>query len=232
MSQEAGPRTTSRTDNHDAVHHFLMESHRIATEAQFIVDSLPNAEPAAVERVVHQLDAIRIILLSFDDPVTSLQETEHLISYVNFLLALLEAFLAAPPPPVNTRVPREHTNVAGRPRYTLDLNRAHELHQLGNTWKDIADAMRVVRQTLYNHMALDGRSTGRKEWSEILDEDLDQLVAEISVAHPFVGSAIVQGHLEAQGIHIPRLRVQESLRRVDAMGVLVRCAEPPLFNHV
>jgi hypothetical protein len=45
-----------------------MESHWIATEAQFIVDSLPNTKTAAAEQVVHQLDAIRIILLSFDDP--------------------------------------------------------------------------------------------------------------------------------------------------------------------
>ncbi|PBK91229.1 hypothetical protein ARMGADRAFT_883414, partial [Armillaria gallica] len=31
----------------------------------------------------------------------------------------------------------------------------------------------------------------------------------------------ILGHLEAKGIHLPRERVQESLRRVDAIGVLV-----------
>jgi hypothetical protein len=71
-------------------------------------------------------------------------------------------------------------------------------------------------------MATSGISTSQREFTEISDEDLDELVAEILLKHPFVGSAIVHGHLEAQQVHVPRLRVQESLRRVDAIGVLVR----------
>ena len=51
---------------------------------------------------------------------------------------------------------------------------------------------------------------------------LDEIVAEIGRQHPFIGSTIMQGHLEARGIHISRTRVQQSLRRVDAIGVLVR----------
>ncbi|KAJ7761442.1 hypothetical protein B0H16DRAFT_1414953 [Mycena metata] len=54
--------------SHDNVHHFLMEAHHIAQEAQFIIDSLPNAETPAVERVTHQLSAIRTILSTLDDP--------------------------------------------------------------------------------------------------------------------------------------------------------------------
>ncbi|KAJ7443461.1 hypothetical protein FB451DRAFT_1190078 [Mycena latifolia] len=55
-------------DNGDSVHQFLMECHKISTEAQFTVDSLPNAETPAVERVTYQLDAIRDILLGLNDP--------------------------------------------------------------------------------------------------------------------------------------------------------------------
>ena len=40
MSGEAGP--SSHTESRDAAHQFFMESHRIATEAQFIIDSLPT----------------------------------------------------------------------------------------------------------------------------------------------------------------------------------------------
>ncbi|KAJ7153363.1 hypothetical protein C8R46DRAFT_826528, partial [Mycena filopes] len=47
---------------------FLTECHTISTEAQFIVDLLPNAETAAVERVTHQLDAIQDILVGLQDP--------------------------------------------------------------------------------------------------------------------------------------------------------------------
>ncbi|KAJ7302742.1 hypothetical protein DFH08DRAFT_904824, partial [Mycena albidolilacea] len=82
--------------------------------------------------------------------------------------------------------------------------------------------MGVIRQTLYNHMDNAGRSTARREWTEISDLALDERVAEISLLHPFSGSAIISGHLEARSIHVPRKRVQDSLRRVDEIGVLVR----------
>ncbi|EJF59965.1 hypothetical protein DICSQDRAFT_44550, partial [Dichomitus squalens LYAD-421 SS1] len=55
---------------------FYIESHRIATEAQFIIDSLPNAEIATVEQIVQQLDAIRDILLHIDDNLAEPDELE------------------------------------------------------------------------------------------------------------------------------------------------------------
>jgi hypothetical protein len=119
-------------------------------------------------------------------------------------------------------VPCAYTNSRGHPGYILDLDRAQELHHLGNTWENIADLMGVSRQTLYNQMAAHGCSTARQIWMDITDNDLDERVAEISLSHLFIGLAIVQGHLVAQGIHVPRLRLQESLKRVDSIGVLVR----------
>ena len=104
------------------------------------------------------------------------------------------------------------------------MEHAHELHNLGNTWKGIADAMGVARQTLYSHMTAAGCSTACKEWTDITDDHLDERVAEISLYNPFIGSSIIQRHLEAQGVHIPRSRVQESLQRIDRIGVLVRYA--------
>ena len=53
---EAGP--SQRANIHDDVHHFFLESHRITTEAQFVIDSLPNADISAVEHAVQQLDSI------------------------------------------------------------------------------------------------------------------------------------------------------------------------------
>lgn len=53
-----------------------MESYKITTEAQFIIDSLPNAD-LAVERMVHRLDAIQSILSNLDDPLTSAEKLEE-----------------------------------------------------------------------------------------------------------------------------------------------------------
>jgi hypothetical protein len=183
---------------------------------------IPPKCPPSVERIVHQLEAVQTILLYLDDLATTQAEIDQPVAFVNYLLMPLEEFLAVPPLAANTNIPHEHTSSRGRPSYILDLQCAHELHALENTWEDIARAMGVTSQTLYNHMATSGISTSRREFTEISDEDLYELVAEISLKHPFVGSTIVHGHLEAQQVHVPRLRVQESLRRVDAIGVLVR----------
>jgi hypothetical protein len=104
----------------------------------------------------------------------------------------------------------------------LDLDRAILFHDLGNTWEDIAVEMGVPRATIYNHLEKYDLSPARKEWSQLTDDQLDETVSEISLAHPFVGTTIVMGHLEARQIHLPPARVQESLRRVDRIGVLVR----------
>ncbi|KAJ7495549.1 hypothetical protein FB451DRAFT_1164277 [Mycena latifolia] len=68
-------------DNGDSVHQFVMECHKISTEAQFIMDSLPNTETPAVERVTHQLDTIRDVLLGLNDPHLSGNMLGALITY-------------------------------------------------------------------------------------------------------------------------------------------------------
>ncbi|KAJ7652771.1 hypothetical protein DFH06DRAFT_1418395 [Mycena polygramma] len=209
---------------HDETHRFFMECHQISNESQFLVDSLPNVETAAVERACRQLNAIRVILVALNDPHSAAEDLEHLIAYIDSLLYPLDDFLSHPPLPPHTHIPVEQTGKRGRPAYKLDLDGAILLHDLGNTWYDIAKAMGISRSTLYAHMGDRGLSIARKEWSELTDEELDEIVSEISLAHPFVGTTVVLGHLEARQLHLPRARVQESLRRVDRVGVLVRYA--------
>ncbi|KAJ7932215.1 hypothetical protein B0H13DRAFT_2227817 [Mycena leptocephala] len=43
-----------------------MEAHHISVQAQFIVDSLPNADNPAVERSTHQLGAVWRVVLCFE----------------------------------------------------------------------------------------------------------------------------------------------------------------------
>lgn len=220
QSQPASPSLSAEQE--DTLHQFFIESHRIATEAQFIIDSLPNADIPAVERILGQLNALLSIFISIDDPYSTLDERENLVLLTQHLIQPLQTFLDTPPPPAHTNIPRDNTGSRGRPSYILDLDRAIGLHTLGNTWDDIAAAMGTTRRTLYNHLRKAGISTTDPRWTDIDDERLDDIVAKISEEHPFSGSTIVHGHLESRGIHLPRLRVQESLRRVDALGVLIR----------
>ncbi|KAJ6620917.1 hypothetical protein B0H10DRAFT_2432638 [Mycena sp. CBHHK59/15] len=129
----------------DNIHQFFMEAHRISQEAQFIVDSLPNAEQPAVERLTHQLSAIRTILATLDDPAIDAAMLSDLVGYVDSLLQPLENFLSHPPPPAWAHIPLNPTGGRGCPSYNLDLDRVLLLlHDLGNTWGDIAKAMGVT----------------------------------------------------------------------------------------
>ncbi|KAJ6479899.1 hypothetical protein C8R47DRAFT_983223 [Mycena vitilis] len=71
---------------HDETHRFFMECHQISNESQFLVDSLPNVETAAVERACRQLNAIRVILVALNDPHSTPEDLEHLIAYIDSLL--------------------------------------------------------------------------------------------------------------------------------------------------
>lgn len=105
----------------------------------------------------------------------------------------------------------------------IDIDRAVLLHNLGLSWDSIAKAMNVTRQTLYNHLDKAGLASARPEHTAITDEELDAKITEIAHDHPFIGSSIAMGHLQSRwNIHVPIKHVQDSFRRVDACGVLLR----------
>lgn len=214
-----------RQADEDGVYVFFKQSDRILRESQFIVDSLPNVEMFSLERAIRLLYAICNVLEDLQDPRLT---ADQILAYRNRAINLaqpLVAFQNQPPPPRNIGTSVLPSEGRGRPRYDLDLVRAIELHDLGSSWESIADALGVTRQTLYNHLRAAGLPTHRPVFTEISDNDLDQIIAEISLAHPLSGSTIILGHLESRHIHIPVLRVQESLQRVDPVGVLLRYAQ-------
>ena len=92
---------------------------------------------------------------------------------------------------------------------------------MGNSWEDIAQTLGVDRKTIYNRLKAAGIHSTRRTFPIISDEDLDEIITEFNNQHPFRGSTIVQAHRETRGIHLPRARVQDSLRRIDPIGVLV-----------
>ncbi|KAJ7917282.1 hypothetical protein B0H13DRAFT_1870462 [Mycena leptocephala] len=144
------------TGRHDPVHNFLMEAHRITNEAQFIIDSLHNVELPAVEQS-YQLEAICQILCTIGDaqPTDDVRQTPR---------------CPYPPPLPAAFLPTEYTGKPGCPRYILDIQQVHLLHDLGNSY-DIAAAMGVCRPTLYNHLKyrLEFGMQERNKWNQALE---------------------------------------------------------------
>ncbi len=150
------------------------------------------------------------------------EDINRSVAHIDAILKPLQDFLDKPLPPPFMTIPQIHTGKAGQPRYALDLPQAILLHNLGNTWDSVANAVSVCKKTLYNHLDLAGLSPVKREHTQIADDDLDDIVAEISLMHPFSGSSMVMGLLESRKIHTPQRQVQDSIQRVDAIGILVR----------
>lgn len=87
----------------DEVHHFLAECHRLTSQANFLIDSIPNAETEATESMIRKLYAVRSILHDLNDPLTTPEEIQHLCDFIESKIQPLESFLESPPLPTSSR---------------------------------------------------------------------------------------------------------------------------------
>lgn len=202
---------------------FVRTASEMMDDAKFVVETLPNAEPFAIERAIHRLESISVALchlIPSECGIPSDKITE-LVERCLLLLRPLDASKTAPSVCSVVKPPVNHNGSPSRPCYVLDLDWVEALRWNGATWRDIATTLNISRTTLYNHMARDRRPT-KRPYTDITPAELDDAVSRIVLSHPFAGSVIVAGHLANQQIKVPLLRIQESLRRVDPIGVMLR----------
>jgi hypothetical protein len=221
------PLQSQPTDNDDApnaIVQFLTQSSNLCNHAQFVVDSLPNADLPAVKRQISLLEAIRHVLESMGDDDIPHHLMDPMYRRLDGLLAPLRTFSRNPPAAHNQGTTHNRTGAQGRPRVELDMEKILELRDLGASWNAIAKAVGVTRQTLYNRMREQGLNTSRPKFTEVDDELLDEMVSQITLDHPFMGIKMVQGHLKARHINLPYRRIQDCMHRVDLIGTLIRWA--------
>ncbi|KAJ3515573.1 hypothetical protein NMY22_g14424 [Coprinellus aureogranulatus] len=201
----------------------LEAAEKCCNDGSFLLSSVPNADRKTGELIARQLNAIWDILARIEDPVLLDEaELEHCVVLIDSVLVPLMEFLATPEELRKPKAESSRTGSVGRPSYDLDLERALQLHDMGNTWDDIAEAMGVGRKTLYRHLTDAGYSRERIPYFNIEEDDLDELIAMITLDHPFSGAIIIQGHLRSVGLNIEIGRIRESLKRVDEIGVSLR----------
>ena len=59
-------------------------------------------------------------------------------------------------------------------------------------------------------------------FSDISDDDLDQIVMGYRDSHPNSGMAYLHGHLRSQGLRVQCRRLRKSVERVDQLGQALR----------
>ncbi len=88
-----------------------------------------------------------------------------------------------------------------------------DLRALSFSWTKISRLLGVSRQTLYRRLEEYGIPSS--DQTESSPAQLDETMKEITRSHPNDGEVMIQGHLRALGIRVPRFLVRASIHRVD-----------------
>ncbi|GBC47749.2 uncharacterized protein LOC109586461 [Rhizophagus irregularis DAOM 181602=DAOM 197198] len=96
------------------------------------------------------------------------------------------------------------------------------LRQEGFEWTQIAEIFGVSTKTIYRRRKEYNIPDDLASYTEITNEQLDDLIRDLRAEHPFFGQVLLMGSLCSLGIRIPRQRLRESLQRIDTFGVLNR----------
>ncbi|KIJ50739.1 hypothetical protein M422DRAFT_245404 [Sphaerobolus stellatus SS14] len=110
-------------------YHFFVEASKIIHQAQCLA----------------QLEAVRVALHHLDDGLKTPGEQEELISMATHFILTLEALYEDPTQQNSMPLPTQSTGRPGKPSIELDLELAIHLHDLSNTWQEVADALGCSR---------------------------------------------------------------------------------------
>ena len=82
----------------------------------------------------------------------------------------------------------------------------------------ISEDLQVSRPLVYKAIAEYNLHDTR--YSSISEPDIQRAVSSIKDKHPDAGEVMLQGHLRAQGIHVPRSKVRKAVHDLDPSVML------------
>lgn len=142
-----------QNEDMEGINQFLRHCQMVTREARLIRDSLPNVDIPAARRSVTLLQAITTALDSLDSPWLDPEDIRSAQQEVLENLIPLEQFLSTHPGGQSTARRRFlYSGNRGRPPLDIDLDAAQEIHDLGNSWDSVAQALGTARSVLMDHM--------------------------------------------------------------------------------
>lgn len=103
-----------------------------------------------------------------------------------------------------------------RPKFVIQKEQLMLLRELRFTWSTIAKMYGVSRRTIYNirmnHSLLNAHFPA---FTEISDDELEIVIADIKKEMPDVGQTMLRGILESKGIHVSTTRIRECLSNLN-----------------
>ena len=109
----------------------------------------------------------------------------------------------------------------GRPSFDISMETLDCLLSRNFTVPDIASMLNVSVRTIRNRMTAYNLAVGNS-YTRMTDDELDEQVLGIMKEFPNTGYKHMMGHLKSKGLRIGVMKVRESMRRVDPMGIVAR----------
>lgn len=118
----------------------------------------------------------------------------------------------------------ERTGRRGRPRKIINKPYLQEAmsNDMNINKTELAAALGVHRITVGRQMK---EYDLQKPFSEISDDHLDMLISDIRKSSPDDGMSYIIGDLRSRNIYVQQQRIQESIRRIDGLGTVVRASK-------
>ena len=110
----------------------------------------------------------------------------------------------------------------GRPKLVINLTQIDYLRSWQFTWTRICHTLCVSRTTLWRRLKEVNYNFRESRFTIISDIDLQQQVAGIKAEFENTGERMVIGILRSRGIHVPRHRVRDIIRRIDPINTALR----------
>ena len=119
--------------------------------------------------------------------------------------------------------PRSKPDVGpGRPQVEVSKEQLEFLRSLHFSWSNIAKLLGVSLSTITRKREQWQMNQETSQWSEISEEELEDIGREIRILTPNIGERRLLGALRCRDIRVQRRRVRNCLRRIDPIGTALR----------
>ena len=187
--------------------------------SRVIEDGTPSQD--SIEALLIMSDRLRHSVSLLVGRVAALEEALPFVESVVHSLETILSVIGTQRSLSGLSIASFNSETRGRPTVLISQDVLEYL--IGNrfTVRQISQTLNVSPSTIRRHMQRYEISV-RSHYSTITDSQLDALVTTIQQQHPNSGYRLTRGHLAALGYRVQEMRIRDSLRRIDPVGVVSR----------
>ncbi len=115
-----------------------------------------------------------------------------------------------------------HSGTRGRPKLEISKEDLEFFIQFGFNTTQIAQMFSVSQRTIQRRLASFGIRENIPRYTDITEVELDETIKQIMREFPNCGMKRMQGFLLQREIRVQSMRLRESMRRVNPIGVTLR----------